>query len=300
MNKRLLALLVAMLMIVVSVGAMAEGGTGDSSYVNMTQIPITKTLQISNKVEDITFQFAVQATGANAANAPKISAIDPIVLQGNATTGSTEIKLPQADGNTQPGVYTYEITETNTGANGVTYDTNKYVLTVTYMRVDGEMICFATMKKNDAGNKVTTASFENKYNATTKTSGGLTVTKEVKGSGADLRDEFTIYVAIPATVGDNTLLAAPMYGDGIAATLGEGQYYVVLTLGNGESDVIYNLPDGWPYAVSEALTNGKAVGNVSQYEYDSALSDNAEGIVKLNVGTTVTVTNTNTLTPDTR
>ena len=314
MNKRLLALLVAMLMIVVSVGAMAEdlqpathpgqgGGSTSATGQDTASIELVKTYTGENKPGQ-TFKFAVvKETGPNGADVPDITLSNSgeITIGADETSGSLTINLPEPTETTVPGEYHYTIREESGTTAGVTYDGTVYDLTVTYYYSEnGDMIRAASLKKQgDSGIKYTQAGFENAYTATTQDNGLLTVKKEIAGNGADARDTFEITVTIPKTNGSVNLGVAPISSDGGAVTEDLNNYVVTFKLQGGESGSVYNLPNGWRYEVAESgVTDGKVTGDVSGYEYTSSIEESS-GTVSLNTPSTVTVINTFDLTIDT-
>ena len=66
---------------------------------------------------------------------------------------------------TQPGVYTYTVSEVNGGLNGYTYDTTVYTMTVTVKKVGNRLQAVRTIKRMD-GTSASALSFTNRYSKT--------------------------------------------------------------------------------------------------------------------------------------
>lgn len=291
MNKRLLALLVAMLMIVVSVGAMAEGQNISGSSV---EVPINKTFAGDHAAETLTFTVTPKTAPAGV----ELENVRTITMADVDQAGSASIELNASDYKV-PGEYTYEVKENAGNTAGVTYDPAVYTLKVQAYLVDGQMQISATLRKGEAQAKNKSADFENIYLATTESTDPLTVAKVIEGNGADSRDEFVIQVSFPKSMDGKTLSKAPSYSAaaGAQVTMGhtDEDYVFNMTVNGGESVKFYNLPTGWRYAVTE--TN--ATGSVSGQTYTATYSANQNGTITVGTPTTVTVTNTFDLTIDT-
>lgn len=296
MNKRILAVLMALLM--VAVGSVAMGDTTTDTSTDMSSITLNKTYTGAGKPAQ-TFSFTVDATGAPNGVTPNDSdiTIENIIIAAGETTGDTLINLPIKQ---IPGVYTYQIKETANGTAGIVFDTTVYELKVTFHWVDGQLIRSAALRTTDAGdsNKHTSADFENVYTATTADQ-ALTVSKVIAGSGADARDEFEIKVTFPKEMSDKTLVQAPSVAPNTAVTVTaahttDDYVFNITGINGGESVAFYNLPAGWEWNVAET----RAVGSVTNATYTSVIDENGTGTIAL-AAKTVNVTNTYDMNIDT-
>ena len=328
MNKKLLALLLAILMVAVSACAMAQRADGGSEVVastdiNSASIVLKKTFTGTGKSTE-TFDFAVYEGTTNAV-LPEGETVPPIAgtsitVTADKTENTGTINIPTYS---YPGEYVYYITETAGSTAGVTYDTIQYKLTVTcYRSENGDLKRVASIRKQDAtgawANKVSTAEFVNTYAANSQ---GFTLTKELTGNAADLRDQFNFTVAfdksftVTTGTGEDaetktyTLATAPTpsTSDGYTVTLSDESDKYVFTvqgLGDHETVTFTNIPDGVTWTVSE----NSLIGSVTKKTYQSSLevvngsnSDltPATGTIGKTNGNKLTVTNTLNKTIDT-
>lgn len=303
MNKKLLALLLAILMVAVSACAMAD----DDNNKNIVDqaIPIVKTFTGDHGTETVSFTVTPGAHPNGVTDVPALSASDITITGEGTENGSISIS---ASSFTVPGDYYYEIAETAGTTPGVTYDTTKYQLKVqAYLDESGDMHVSSTLWKMTKGSngayetasvKSPNASFNNVF---TPDSTGLTVTKVLDGNFADTRDYFTIVVKIAKSDAQgNAVTSTPVVKlDNVVQsitpteeTISDVKYFVYTftnLIKDGSTINVTNVPTGITWKVSETLTNGKAVGSVSGKEYDSTI-DVAEGVFGTN--TSCQVTNT--------
>lgn len=306
MNKKILAILLALLMVVVSGVAMAEVTDGGDGVVNTTEktsdsITINKEFTGTNKA-DATFQFVVSNGTSSAANvtAPSING-GSITIKAGDTQGNLLITIPSTY--TVPGEYVYYITETAGNTAGVTYDTTQYKLTVTcYLDENLVPKRVASIRKLENGQyatKVTSADFVNTYAADTD---GFTLKKSVAGNAADVRDgfKFTVEFDKTYTVGEGadqktmTITSAPIAETSstnaytVTANHTETQYvYEITGLGHNEQVKFTNVPTGAKWYVTETDVQG----DVTKKSYTSSLTGKTSGVV----GTDKELSVTNTL-----
>ncbi len=318
MNKKLLALLLAILMVAVSACAMADGTT-QSQITEKTSIPVYKTYTGNGKPAE-TFTFKTQAIG----NAPAIGNITigftSDASEGNTLTGSITLPDVGTDGGftAAPGVYKYVITEVvpNTKTAGMTYDEeNSYLLTVTVYNADTNSgspkykttatIYAATVAKDDAGNvtsatesgsKLTEATFTNTYAGT-----NLIVEKKLAGTGANSSDKFNMQVVFSADSGERLTsdITCVKSADTITVTeSSDGYTFTIEGIGNNETVTFSNIPVGAKYTVTETNKTGSvsntvytATGEVTAATKIAAETENSKN--------KVTITNTYDATIDT-
>lgn len=232
MNKKLLALLLAILMVAVSACAMAARIDASDDQLTEsptasqigTTIPVTKTLSGDTAgIPEQTYRFELE--GKSGPTGAQIPTIAPITITAGSTqaTGASQSFSFDASSFTVPGEYVYEMTETRgvftagvdgasgstTPTSGITYSQKKYKVTVTAFNTYAEGSTTPTIKtvvsireiKADnsvSTDKFTSALFDNVYN-----SGSLTITKKLTGNAADARDYFGVTVTITAPIGTN-------------------------------------------------------------------------------------------------
>lgn len=262
MNKKLLALLLAILMVAMSAVAMASGVSGDNAITGTGtehSFVITKNYNKDTSADDSvvkpaqTFNFTVTAVTDGA---PAIT-VNPYAFTGekaSATSIEQLLTIPTVGTGTNqypavPAVYEYTLKETipTTKTQGITYDESKtYNLKVTVVNNPGadgipSYDTVISLKLNDA--KQTNATFDNTYSA-----GKLTVSKKLAGNAAVSTDEFVITVSFAAENG-KAIAADTITAPEGAIAKGDGTYTV--TLGHGETATFTNVPAGATYTVSE-------------------------------------------------
>ena len=277
--KKLLAMLLATLLVLSMGLALADGGTPTEpvntdapTYEDAETATFKKTYKLEGKgtspaetfsFENIEFTGATE-TGAEyteawaKANLPTISTVT--YAAGAATADGAEkeftITLPVYP---SVGIYTYTFNEVDNNIAGVTYDTTEMTLVVSVVEADGLKRIAAVHCESPAiasyteGNKKTDK-FENTYSAN-----NLSVKKTVTGNLGDKSKEFPIKVTLTATAGD-TVNETISYNDGEAHTIAITDWTVANT-GNTWTGIIYvkdgetvtftNVPAGTTYEVVE-------------------------------------------------
>ena len=314
MNKKILAILMALLMVLMGTVAMAE----DEWYVestteNDTSFVITKEYTGTGKAED-TFNFAI-AEISKPETATSQPAIDDQVITVAKEAESNKVTVNVPDTYTVPGVYTYTITETEGNTAGVAYNTEKksYTLKVTAYTNEQGTISRVVSIRDEKGAKDGDGdiAFKNEY-----TAGELSVTKKFAGNLSDARDVFELTVVFTApknaegkpldikaeisgTATDNSASSAAISVGTATVNAEAGTVtYVISNVGRNDVVKFTNVPTGVTYAVTETLTNGKAVGSESKVQYDSEVVDKGTGTITT-TASAVEVTNTATTSIDT-
>lgn len=225
--KKILAIMMAIMMLLVSVAAIAEEGTGESGTTSGAvdilkdqSVPVaattaesftlTKTYSIEGETailaaDTVSFTVSDPArtkssdnfdAGENS-NYPVTIADVAVAYDTANTSGKTKeveftVQLPAYD---LPGVYSYEITEVDKNTAGVTYITDTLYLNVTVVTNQDtsalELAGIAVHKGADDGEKID--EFENTY-----TAGSLTVDKTVTGNMGDRTLDFNFKVEFTA------------------------------------------------------------------------------------------------------
>lgn len=297
MNKKLLALLLAILMVAMSAVAMAD------SNITTGTIPVSKTFTGNHAAEDVVIAVTPVSAPAQVSPIPAISGITLAQVEQSAD-GSITIDPSLF---TVPGTYVYTISETAGTTAGVTYDSVQYTLKVEVTNESSGKQVSATIRKvGDATEtKLGGVSFENVFTADTD---GLLVTKTFSGNAADSRDSFTLVVKLATTVNGAPVTStpvivrsdsetAPTATDGALTDGTTAKVYTFTGIGKNDTIRFTNIPAGVKWEVFEVLNgNNKAVGDVSGEEYTSTI-DVAAGVI--GTDKTSTVNNDLSLTVDT-
>lgn len=308
MNKKLLALLLAIMMVAMSAVAMAAPND-TTTVVEETNIDITKKFDGVGKAA-AEFKFTVTADEGNNVNLPTSEATINFGLSDTVDTKTTTLYLPSAaDFGNVPGKYWYTITETEptTGIpTGVSYNTGavktyKLCVTVYNAAEEGGTPVYKTTaaihQTSDAGTKDTAAKFENTY-----AGAELKVKKLLAGNGADLNDEFVFTVTFEPQDASHVLTSAITYAASDTANVNvskaENSYVYTIT-GIGDSDTVTftNIPVGAKYTVKETLNDdGFAVGSKTQNLYtpsnggvvsNTIAATNADAVITNTYSTTI-------------
>ena len=315
--KKFLAILLAMLFAMVSVAALAEdtepniGQTIGNPVIGTAPINfvITKTYNIVgnasavNPADLLKFEvknasFKNDGTAApNPIPAPTIA--DVTVKLGDEEADIT-VSLPPY---TVPGVYSYEITETDTNVAGITYLSDTLYLVVTVINGDApgsyKIGGIAVHKGSPDGTKID--DFENTYSA-----GTLAISKTVEGNQGDTAKVWNFTVTLTAPEGDTVKAPITVKSDSNATSFKEGDADVpadgiaagwtgtktfALQLKHGEKITLENIPAGVKYSVTETEAN--------QDGYVTTPAGAQEGAIAANVDTAIDYTNTKDITIDT-
>ena len=299
--KKLISLVIVLAMVLsLSVTALAVTGTNDGTRMNASAttntVTINKTLTANGTNAAFpgdTLKFTADdgtVSGNSAVTAaPAFPAIPDVTVAEGATSAAIVLTLPAFS---SVGIYTYNITETDTNVAGVTYRTDsiKVVLTVIEengMKVVAAVHCEANPKPSYEEGSEKTDTFENVYNA-----GSLAVTKVVSGNGIDLDTVFNVTVTFTAPSGDTVNSTIKYTDDGTDKTVAAGWDTTAtakITLKNGETVTFDNIPYGVTYTVVETEANTN--------EMTTTYSNDAGEIKAATV--TATITNTKNIQIDT-
>lgn len=302
-----LAMVLAMAVSVFAVNAYATGESGSSS---VTQMTITKKVNIKANVyaPNTEFAFTVDAGEAGL----KYGGIDVIqgkagdwTVDGKVTVSKVNMSDTVATGSTtmtwkgtytEPGIYSYVVKETSGSYDGMEYDTTVKNVLVFVVYEDGQYVVKNAVVVNVADGVATAAdaksdlTFTNKYDNGSSNGGthDLTVTKEVTGALGDRSKEFEFNITILADK------AGQITGEGKSE-----QYYVEIKNKAGESNQTIKSGDPLPvklrhgdtvkiYGLSPkdtyTVTETKADGYTTDGQVDKATAMGRED-------KTVTVTN---------
>lgn len=257
MKKKLMALFLAMIMVMgLSVAALAADGDNDSNYADMTSVTITKVYKAANENTTSPAEtFTVSQIGdgkvidGDATSAPALGTITGAAFNvGGATTegasASITITLPTYD---RVGIYEYTLRETAGNTAGVTYFDGDIKLVVTVIEQDG-MVRVAAVHTETGENAAKSGSIENTYSA-----GSLSISKTVTGNLGDKSKYFKVTVTLTGeggkTYADSYAVSGGSYESNPSTiTIGTAAEFY---LKDGETITIANLPYGVTYTVEE-------------------------------------------------
>lgn len=280
MNKKILAVLMALMMVLTSAVAFAAPNN-TTAVVEETSFDLTKTYTGEGKPNE-TFTFAATTVTEGA---PALT-LSSTTIENEGTITVTVPGVGVEGGyKAEPGVYNYTITETAGDTLGTTYDDTIYNVKVTvYNAAEAgkNPVYKTTISIKDGNTKTTEAAFENIYSATS-----MTVKKQITGNAANLEDTFEITVTFssPSDANLKSLISATQTaGDGVTINSTDNRTFVLSGIGHNDVVTFSNLPVGTVYSVVE-----------TQNEYNADYSDkDAEKVVAANAGTNVVVTNDKT------
>lgn len=297
MNKKILAILMAMLMIAMSAVAFAAvtdaNGNQDQLNQNLgsdaTAITIKKNHSGAGKPAE-TFKFKVYTDEKCQTPATDFEEVT-ITLAAADTTDTVSLELPAVEKYAnKPGENIFYIKETAGNYAGVTYSEEIYKLTVTVYTVtekdteNNDKLVYKRVasirKMSDLSTKHAEASFTNSYASTS-----MTVKKVLAGNAANMNDTFEITVTF-SNPADALLMSEITWrqtaGDGVERKENTAPNTFVLTkVGHNDVVTFYNLPVGTVYSVDE-----------TDNDYDEEYSDvNEDKVVAADAATNVVVTN---------
>ena len=264
MAKRIrIALIAAAMTLLLAMGAAAVNVHAADGDTATTTKPTSPTVNKSVKVAEgltlpnTTFTFtATQVENADKTTAPAQVNLNDVTVSYNGETSTSNLAKSVAfnlSGITLPGEYTYEVAETNGGADHWTYSTQKYYMQV-LVKTDGTKSYTITKTKGDtaAANKETGFDFTNAYNK----DASLTVTKAVVNPEyeADADYTFTITFTKGANANEVPDLTQVEGNSGLTKN-NDGTY--TFSLKNKGSITINGIPAGTKYTISEATPSSK-------------------------------------------
>lgn len=301
MNKKLLALLLAILMVAVSACAMAEdtegGSTTPPSYTDATSVTIYKNYVETNESSGSTVPaevFSVTQYSKSAADSEYTNTTVPDLFTGTKTftygsetendvsgTASFDIALPTY---AHPGIFTYVLKETAGNTAGVTYSTNSIEVKVTVIQQGNDLVRIAAIRTTDDTGNITKQQnptlLGNQYDAA-----ALTVKKNVTGSLGDRSKTFEITVQFTKPSGKNVALPITYTVGGTTNNItfaeSETTKSVTISLAHDQSVTFNNIPSGTAYTVTET--------SYSDLGYTTTYDDYQNGtVVATNIETVVT------------
>ena len=283
--KKLLAILLALGLVLMSVAALADGdndiplpNTGDIALrtAGSPNPVITKTYTTTGGevYPAETLEFTV--TPPTGAPTITIGTNNTYATQG-AESYDIPVNVPDASEYGKVGRYHYTITETNPQVNptqGETYSTTVFNVDVyiTYEIVDNkatgnllkEVVIYSGEEKTE---NITTKedTFENTYEV-----GTLTINKTITGNLADPDLAFTIEVTLNSTNDVNSDITVTQPNEDGTATVDtkvdkgwKGEKKVTVVVKGGQSATISDIPAGVTYKVAETKAGDNASQNIT-------------------------------------
>lgn len=311
MNKKLLALLLAILMVAMSAVAMAETGIytsatdffdiskeynlGDSTAAMSTGYP-KETLSFTATYAGVTNN----ETGAGADTAPSVT-IDSIdTSKALNAQGAITVSLPA---NAKTGLYEYTVSETAGSEAGVTYSSESFKLYVLVAPVVTEVggvktsaPAITTIYVNDGDStKLAEFKFTNKLNKL----GSVEIKKAITGNIADKAQTFEATITMtsskPVTSDVITITGAGTV-NAVGAFTKSGDSYVsttTVTVTDGTTITLGNVPEGVVVTVAET-ESGLTVNGITYASTVVYGGDTSKQNVSVATGATSTIAITNT------
>lgn len=299
MNKKILAVLMALMMVLTSVAAFAETGI----YTSTEFLTLHKEYELNGAApsdlpeEALTFtaeyvEVANGEVGAGEASAPVVT-VDTKPAGEYTWENAINVELPAAP---KTGVYKYEIKENVGTEAGVTYDTSSfYVYVLVGPNADGTGYEIKTIYVNDGTKKIDEYTFTNLIDKL----GSVKITKTITGSLANTSDVFAVDVTITlpqdvTVTANNMTISANDSITGQATAVApfvNGVSTTTIQVTNGTEITINNIPAGAVVNVAEQEA-GLTIDGIT---YDDTYTGNNATVVK---GETKTVAITNTANVD--
>ena len=297
MKKWLALLLVLMMSMTV---ALASGDAAEDPYKDLKGLDATVTTNTFTITKNYTINGGNATTPVNPADTLTF-AVSDAAFENEGTTAPDPIPtptiaaVPKAAGVDSAdivvalpaykvaGIYTYTITEDDTGVAGVTYLDETLNLKVTIINGDnpGEFkIGAVALRQDNADPKI--KAFENTYDA-----GALTIEKEVTGILGDKDKVWNFNVALAAPSGDTVKADIAVSGNhesfqensaDVGASIAAGDGWsgtrtFALELKHGQKITLDNLPAGTSYTIVEEKANADGYTTTPTNESGSISSD---------------------------
>lgn len=293
--------------------AIKEGDAYSLEATKVQKVKINKHFNVSGtgaktpaQTVEFTFGTGDVSNSTTVTTAPSIDNASVTFAEGDKSK-EVEITLPSFSG---VGIYTYPVTETDTGIAGEKYASDLELKVTVIQNGDKLMIGGIALRQKN----VKTDTLENDYNAN-----ALTVGKTVSGNMGDTTKLFPITVVLTAPEGDKVFGTVGVTITGDKATVKVGSTEIKteiaaetagwttktlsLQLANGDTVKFDNLPEGVTYTVveDEAITHTAATQNEAEQANPDAyyVENEVETATALTADATVTISNTKTVEIDT-
>ena len=259
--KKLLAILLALGLVLVSVAALADVPAGakdliDADTADAEETPSIKKTYESNKTGVYpaeTLKFTVTPK-ENTYPAITVGNNNTFAVNGSAAEYTIPVNVPAATAykTLGAGMYHYTVKEIvpENKSQAVTYDTTKEFNVDVYAYYDnGDFKVQPVIYTGSTSEAKKDDEFKNTYEV-----GELVVTKEISGKLADPNKDFTIKITLNSTdtiANDLTVATTSTTAVTGDPTKGEKSYEFIATLKGGQTATISNIPTGVTYTVEE-------------------------------------------------
>ena len=250
----------------------ADGLEGDGN-TPITEVTVNKTVTTDGDTyaPNTTFGFDVNTAGETTYEGATVKAgvdgglvfSEGAVFTPNMTTVSgTYTANGSLDVNstvfTEPGIYHYQVSEKQGSYDGIDYDDAVYdVYVYVYNRSTTgttNSLYVGNIVSVDSKGSKTDLAFTNDYGKDNNTTHDVTITKNITGTMADLRDKFTFTVKVTGADGEQYKVetTGSTTNENVYLTSGKSETF---TLGNGDTIHIYGLSENDTYEVTEDAAN---------------------------------------------
>lgn len=261
MNKKILAILMALLMVLMSVAAVAEEGAASSTTKTFMTIKKAYTLDGQTKAdldlpeEELTFTAAYKGVTNAEAGAGEETAPTVTVKKKDATAYTVEnaitATLPTA---AKTGIYQFTITETAGTETGVEYSTQSFDVYVFVAKDANAAYEIKNIYVNNGTAKIDEFTYTNDI-----TTGSVKVTKTITGTLADVTDVFPVTITMTGSQvsSNNTVITASAVTGKTQPTKAgdfnaDGTSTTEVWVTNGTEITISNIPVGVTVSAAEA------------------------------------------------
>lgn len=261
-----------------------NGGKEKSTEAFESAPSIKKTVTGGNYFGGATFNFTIQAsdlpadtykgyTSRQASDFVSIADGGALTLENNVREGTLALNVDQTKlNNLLPGVYRFNITESDTSVAGIEKDGRTLALDVFITSEDGENRIAKYYVVSAEGNK-TDLAFDNKLTTT-----DLTLTKRVTGNQANKSDVFDFTIKVTSTT-DKTISYTYTNADnpsGQTATLKTNTDQTLQKIGDANTIKFEGLSNGDKVLISEKDTNNYGGYRATATYADTKLVDDKE------------------------
>lgn len=253
-KEKISVLLIGMLMVFMTDNVFAAEKATSQGMVTNATISVTKELVLAEGTKEptVTFNFTAAKITSDAPDAT----IEPISY-GNTnvneepSNGTYKIfKTSQIQFGTFPhaGVYEYKVSENHGNADGVTYSTESYTLSVNVVNGENDSLYIKSISAKKDGTKQEKVQFTNQYIRRGKK---LEIEKRTKGDLADKTKDFQFKILLQQPVTETAEQATYIGKIGEETVSITSGVETTFTLHDKEKLVFTDLPAGTRYKVTE-------------------------------------------------
>lgn len=317
--KKLIAVLLAMLLVLVNVAALASGElpatpeTGDlepagEKAATTPSIPKVYTTTGGTVYPTETLKFTVERAKETYPWITVGNSDNEFDVDGTTDEYTIPVNVPSIaeyqEAGFGAGMYHYTVKETGPEdpSQAVTYDDTVFNVDVYIAYENGELVQSVVIYTGDPQTEVESIATKESELQNTYEVGGLEVGKVIDGSLADPNKTFTLVITLTS---DNTIASDLTIEGNITGSVGKGEkeYTFTAILTGGQSVTITNIPAGVGYTVEETGID-VIDGSTDNTQIDQANNLNAYAVAYTNESGTIgasqtiaaTVTNTKEIT----